>query len=116
MRRKSRDVCFYAFDLLWHDGKDLRSLPLLDRKQRLQKLVKGRAGLLYAEHVPAKGVDLFKVICGEDLEGIVAKHRLAPYSTKPQSWFKILNPAYTKARGRKEMVDKFREYREHAPA
>jgi bifunctional non-homologous end joining protein LigD len=116
MRRKSRDVCFYAFDLLWHEGEDLRGLPLLDRKQRLQKLVKGRAGLLYAVHVPVKGVDLFKVICREDLEGIVAKHRLAPYSSKPQSWFKILNPNYTQARGRKEMFDRFRERREPTTA
>jgi bifunctional non-homologous end joining protein LigD len=52
MRRKSQDVCFYAFDLLWLDGHDLRGLPLLERKSRLRKLVRGRTGFLYAEHVP----------------------------------------------------------------
>jgi bifunctional non-homologous end joining protein LigD len=108
MRRKSQDVSFYAFDLLWLDGVDLRPLPLLDRKQKLQRLLKGRPGLLYAVHVPAKGVDLFKVICREDLEGVVAKHKLAPYSAKPQSWFKVLNPDYSQARGRKEMFESFR--------
>jgi bifunctional non-homologous end joining protein LigD len=107
LHRKRQDAGFYAFDLLWLDGKDLRGLPLLDRKQRLQKLVKGHAGLLYAVHVPAKGVDLFQVICREDLEGIVAKHRLAPYASKPQSWFKVLNPDYSQKRGRKELFDKF---------
>jgi bifunctional non-homologous end joining protein LigD len=83
MRRPSQDVCFYAFDLLWLNGEDLRGLPLLDRKSQLRKLVRGRTGFLYAEHVPVKGKDLYGVICREDLEGIVAKHKLAPYAEKP---------------------------------
>lgn len=89
--------------------KTFGHLPLFDRKQRLQRLVKGHPGLLYALHVPAKGNDLFLVICGEDLEGIVVKHKLAPYSAKPQSWFKVLNPEYSQKRGRKEMFEKFHE-------
>jgi bifunctional non-homologous end joining protein LigD len=109
LMRRRQDVSFYAFDLLWLNGRDLRQLPLLDRKQRLQSLVKGHPGLLYAVHVPAKGTDLFKVICREDLEGVVAKHKYAPYATTPQSWFKVLNRDYSQARGRKEMVDKFHE-------
>jgi len=107
LRRKRQDAAFYAFDLLWLDGVDLRPLPLLDRKQKLQCLLKGHPGLLYAVHVPVKGVELFQVICREDLEGIVAKHKLAPYSAKPQTWFKVLNPDYSQARGRKEMFDRF---------
>ena len=40
----------------------------------------------------------------KDLEGIVAKHRLAPYVTTPATWFKILNPDYySQKRGRREM-------------
>jgi bifunctional non-homologous end joining protein LigD len=112
MRRKSQDVSFYAFDLLWLDGVDLRPLPLLDRKQKLQRLLKGHPGLLYAVHVPAKGVELFQVICREDLEGIVAKHKLAPYSSTPQSWFKVINPNYSQHRGRREMFDRFRKRQE----
>jgi bifunctional non-homologous end joining protein LigD len=115
MRRKSQDVSFYAFDLLWLDGVDLRPLPLLDRKQKLQRLLKGRPGLLYAVHVPVKGVELFQVICREDLEGVVCKHKLAPYASKPQSWFKILNPDYSQKRGRRELFERFRE-RRHVPA
>jgi bifunctional non-homologous end joining protein LigD len=113
MHRRRQDAAFYAFDLLWLDGQDLRGLPLLDRKQRLQRLLKGQAGLLYAEHIEAKGAALFQAICDKDLEGIVAKHRLAPYSTKPQSWFKVLNPDYSQKRGRKEMFDNFRERNGH---
>jgi bifunctional non-homologous end joining protein LigD len=108
MRRKRRDACFYAFDVLWLDGKDLRGLAFLERKKQLRQLVRGRTGFLYAEHVPSSGKDLYQAICLEDLEGIVAKHKLAPYVTSPATWFKILNPRYSQKRGRREMFDKFR--------
>jgi bifunctional non-homologous end joining protein LigD len=108
LRRRSRDACFYAFDLLWLDGQDLRGLTFLERKSRLRQLVRGRTGFLYAEHVPIKGTDLYRAICREDLEGIVAKHKLAPYTTSPPVWFKVLNPDYSQKRGRKEMFEVFR--------
>lgn len=109
MRKRRRDAVFYAFDLLWHDGEDLRQLPLVERKRRLRRLIKGRAGLLFAEQIQGSGVELFAAICARDLEGIVAKHRLGPYTPTPVTWFKVLNPDYTQKRGRREMVDKFRE-------
>jgi ATP-dependent DNA ligase len=81
----------------------------LERKGRLRQLVRGRAGFLYAEHVPIKGKDLYQVICREDLEGIVAKHKLAPYTTSPAIWFKVLNSDYSQKRGRQEMFEGFRQ-------
>jgi bifunctional non-homologous end joining protein LigD len=36
MRRRSPQH-FYAFDILWLDGKDLRGLPLMDRKHILRR-------------------------------------------------------------------------------
>ena len=36
---------FYAFDLLWLDGEDLRELPLLERKTRLKELILERPSL-----------------------------------------------------------------------
>ena len=109
IRRKRQDARFYAFDLLWLDGNDLRGLTFLERKRQLRKVVRGRAGFLYAEHVPVEGKDLYQVICRENLEGIVAKHHLAPYVTSPPTWFKVLNPDYTQKRGRRELFDAFRE-------
>lgn len=111
MRRKRRDACFYAFDLLWLDGEDLRGLTFLERKKQLRKLVSGRTGFLYAEHIAATGNDLYQAICREDLEGIVAKHKLAPYVTSPATWFKVLNADYKQKRGRREIFDRFQEHR-----
>jgi hypothetical protein len=33
------DPFFYAFDLLWLNGEDLRGLPLVERKKHLKNLV-----------------------------------------------------------------------------
>jgi bifunctional non-homologous end joining protein LigD len=53
MRRRRADVIFYAFDLLWHGGEDLRGLPLVERKRRLQRLIRVSRipSLLYADYV-----------------------------------------------------------------
>ncbi len=109
MRRRRAGAILYCFDLLYHDGEDLRNLSLVDRKHRLQRLIRGHEKLLFADHIENRGVEFFKTICSQDLEGIVAKHKLAPYASTPQTWFKILNNDYTRKRGRKEMFENFRE-------
>jgi len=91
------------------------SLPLVERKRRLRRLIRGRDRLLLAEHIQGEGIERFEAICSRDIEGIVAKHRLGPYAATPVTWFKVLNPDYTQKRGRKEIFDKFRE-RQHVPA
>jgi bifunctional non-homologous end joining protein LigD len=115
LRKRRQDAIFYAFDLLWHDGEDLRPLPLVERKRRLRRLVRGRDRLLFAEQIQGSGVELFQAICDRDLEGIVAKHRLGPYEPRPVTWFKVLNPNYSQKRGRREMFDKFRTRGEQKP-
>ena len=112
MRRKRQDVCFYAFDLLWADDTDLRQLPLLERKRQLRALIHHKPGLLYANHVVGKAVELFQACCASDLEGVVIKHRRGTYAYAPRSWLKVINPNYSQHRGRREMFDKFRE-RQH---
>jgi bifunctional non-homologous end joining protein LigD len=49
---------YYAFELLWLNNIDLRSRPLLDRKQRLHRLIPANdSHLLYVEHMTATGSD-----------------------------------------------------------
>lgn len=97
--------CFAAFDLLWLDGEDLRSLPLLERKRRLEQVVHGKPGLLYVSHFEHRGTALFQQVCRMDLEGIVAKFKDAPYGWK-NSWVKIKNPTYSQAVDRGELFKK----------
>ena len=107
MRRRSEPI-FYAFDVLWLGGANLRSHPTIERKAILEHLVRNQPRILYANHVEARGVDLFRLICAQDLEGIVCKHRLAPYASESVPWVKVLNPAYSQREGRHELFDKQR--------
>jgi bifunctional non-homologous end joining protein LigD len=107
MRRRG-PFCFYAFDLLWLDGSDLRQQPLLERKRALRKLLplKPRA-VRYVEHV-ASGTKLFRAICELDMEGIVAKQANARYTPEATTWVKIKNRAYSQAVGRSDFFDRRR--------
>lgn len=99
----------YAFDLLWLDGCDLRSLPLIERNRVLRGLVPCQPSwLLYADHVDGHGVDLFREVCRQDLEGIVAKRRDGLYDPDAPTWIKIKNPAYSQAVGRHERFGRMR--------
>jgi ATP-dependent DNA ligase len=76
-------------------------------KRMLRRLVRGskHSRLMYAHHVKAQGSELFNMVCGLDLEGIVAKHKGGLYlpSTK---WIKIKNANYTQAEGRHELFER----------
>ena len=109
--RRGNPPCFFAFDLLTCDGKDWRTEPLIDRKQELRRLlakVPAFSPLKYADHVEASGTALFQRVCESDLEGIVAKHKSAPYVTQREhsTWFKILNREYSQKKGREELFER----------
>jgi len=109
LRRHDAPV-LYAFDLLWLNDEDLRALPLMERKRRLRQLIPGRAArLLFAGHVEGRGKDLFRAVCEQNLEGIVAKRKAAPY--RKAGWLKIKNKSYTDADGRRKLFDSRRTKR-----
>ncbi len=96
---------FYAFDCLWADGRDLRGLPLTERKRILRHLVPQQPSrLFYVDHAAGKGKSLYAAACSLDLEGIVAKQASARYGTEPPSW----NPNYTQMAGRHERFEAMR--------
>jgi bifunctional non-homologous end joining protein LigD len=73
MFRRS-DPYFYAFDLLVLDARDVRELPLVQRKRLLRRVVPRRSDRLrYLDGLVGRGVDLFRAVCELDLEEIVAK-------------------------------------------
>jgi len=57
----------YAFDLLWLDGEDLRSRPLLERKRLLRQIVPPQPSvMLYATHIDRNGVKFYRPACAQD--------------------------------------------------
>jgi bifunctional non-homologous end joining protein LigD len=107
---RKHEPVFYAFDLLWHNGADLRPLPLIERKTELSLLVQKshRPRLLYAQHIDGAGKQFFQEICRRDLEGIVGKRKMSVYKDDGLGWVKIKNRNYSQAEGRQELLTKKR--------
>ncbi len=60
-------IVFFAFDLLYLDGRDLRRVPLRERRRLLEPLVAGREGAVrLSEKVQADGDEFFRVACEQD--------------------------------------------------
>ena len=90
---KTDDLVFFAFDLLFAGGEDLRGLPLADRKARLNKLLKARKGkagsIRYVEHFEEDGATVLASAAKMSLEGIISKKLDAPYrSGRSENWTK----------------------------
>jgi len=109
MRRRGL-FALVAFDVLVVNGKDVRALPLVERKKLLRAVVPRHPSVvLYAQHVHGNGRELFAEVCRQDLEGIVAKHRAGRYGEdEPTRWPKIKNPEYSQARDRAELFEQGR--------
>jgi bifunctional non-homologous end joining protein LigD len=99
---RSEDLVFFAFDLLFEGREDLRTLPLADRKVRLETLLKARGishRLHYVAHLVSNAQSVYSSACKMGLEGIVSKQLDAPYrSGRSGSWLK------TKCRAGQEVV------------
>jgi bifunctional non-homologous end joining protein LigD len=91
---KTDRLIFFAFDLLFADGMDIRRLPLAERKAELKKLLDARprskARLIrYVEHFETGGDAVLQSACKLSLEGIVSKKLSAPYrSGRSEDWTK----------------------------
>jgi bifunctional non-homologous end joining protein LigD len=94
MTRGQSRLLYYAFDLLYLDGFDLRAAPLADRRRLLAQLLAGSPGgrILTSETIDIQEPPdlLYRHACELGMEGIVAKRIDAPYrSGRVQSWIKV---------------------------
>lgn len=98
------NLVFFAFDMLFADGADLRALPLGERKAQLEKTLKAarlpaNGAVRFVAHVEAGGREVLESACRLSLEGIVSKKLDAPYrSGRSHAWTKA------KCRGGHEVV------------
>jgi bifunctional non-homologous end joining protein LigD len=83
-------VLYYAFDLLYLDGYDLRRVPLEDRKRKLASALVPGDSLRYSDHYERQGKALFEIARQKGLEGILAKKRDSIYQeSRSREWLKI---------------------------
>lgn len=88
---KPASMAYFAFDLLSLDGEDLKPLPNIERKQRLEALlIEAGPPLHVAEHVIGAGEKLFAALCKAGQEGTMAKRADAPYhGRRTRNWVKV---------------------------
>ncbi len=82
---------FHAFDLIELDGEDLTGLPNIERKERLEALLRAASPPIHvADHVIGAGETLFKAMCAAGQEGIISKRIDATYrATRSKDWVKV---------------------------
>jgi bifunctional non-homologous end joining protein LigD len=86
----AQPVTYVVFDLLAAGGRDLRALPLLERKALLQRIVPAVGPLRFSEHIPELGEAMLEQVVARGLEGVVAKKANSPYRGKRSGdWLKI---------------------------
>jgi bifunctional non-homologous end joining protein LigD len=88
--RNTDALIYFAFDLMFAAGEDLRALPLVERKARLlQALHEAPANIRYVDHFVTAGAAVLESACRMHLEGIISKQLEAPYqSGRSDAWVK----------------------------
>ncbi|MDA9488863.1 non-homologous end-joining DNA ligase [Bradyrhizobium sp. CCBAU 11361] len=88
LKGKSTSIVLVAFDLLYLNGRDLRKLPLFQRKTELKKIIDGTE-IQFSESFELEGADIFAHACKIGLEGIVSKVRDSAYASgRGNNWVK----------------------------
>lgn len=90
-RTETAELRLQAFDLLELDGRALMTLPLLERKSRLQSLLRNAAPTIrYTDHVVGHGEQVFRLSRQLGLEGIVSKRIGSRYrpGDRSRDWLK----------------------------
>ena len=83
-------VCYYIFDVLWAGDRDVRPLPLRERKQILRGLLTFVGPLRFTEHKNTDGEAYFRQACANGWEGVIAKRADAPYRAgRTKDWLKF---------------------------
>ena len=108
LMRRTGELAYAVFDLLWLNGRDLRTMPLSMRRELLEKGVPHTPSILRVMSVDCDGKALLRAAQAMDFEGIVAKRSADAYAPETV-WYKILSPSYTKKEGRAELFHRQRQ-------
>jgi bifunctional non-homologous end joining protein LigD len=89
--RHEAKLLYCVFDLMFENGEDLRSLPLLDRKKRLRAVLPRHRLIAFSRHRKGSGKKFFAEAERKRLEGIMAKRADSPYASgsRTADWLKV---------------------------
>lgn len=89
LKGQSTKIVLVAFDLPYFNGRDLRAVPLFERKAQLRKIIEG-TDIQFSESFDIDGQEMFKHACKTGLEGVVSKVRDGRYASgRTGTWLKF---------------------------
>lgn len=89
-RRQDVSVRYFVFDIPFLDGRDLRGLPLRERKAALNGALRWEEPLVPVEVIEEAGEAFFEAACNQGLEGVIAKRADSPYAgARSKDWLKF---------------------------
>ena len=89
---KTNHIVYYVFDLPFHDGRDLRQLPLEQRRQLLQALIEKKPSdtVRFSAALDAPPQQIIATACRLGLEGVIGKRRDSAYASRRSGdWIKL---------------------------
>ncbi|MGP1613940.1 MAG: DNA ligase D, partial [Pollutimonas bauzanensis] len=100
---KAKDIVYYLFDLPFCDGYDLRGLPLIERRGKLESLLSGGTGkaqgasrprlpdsIRFSDTFDVPARDIVASACKLGLEGVIGKKKTSHYvSRRSPDWIKL---------------------------
>jgi bifunctional non-homologous end joining protein LigD len=88
--RAAVPVYFYLFDVLWANGRDVRELPLRQRKQVLRQILSFGKAIRFTTHRTNNGEAYYAYACASGWEGLVVKRADSPYRPgRSKDWLKF---------------------------
>jgi bifunctional non-homologous end joining protein LigD len=87
---RDTQIVDYVFDAPFLSGKDLRRLPLRERKKRLQKALKPSKQVRFSDDIKGEAKEVLEHACKLGLEGLIGKQADSLYvSARSRSWIKL---------------------------
>jgi DNA ligase D-like protein (predicted ligase) len=84
------ELFYYVFDVLFAGGRDVRSLPLEERRGILVDLLRWKDPLRTTDQMTGDGAALLAEACRDGWEGLIAKRLGTTYvSTRSRDWLKL---------------------------
>ena len=88
LKSTSTKIVLVAFDMLYLNGRDIRKVPLFERKAALKKIIAG-TDVQFSESFEIDGSEMFIHACKVGLEGVVSKARDSVYPVgRSDNWVK----------------------------
>ncbi|MEK8128645.1 ATP-dependent DNA ligase [Paenibacillus filicis] len=92
---RRRPVNYIVWDILFHGGRDLRGLPLVERRTVLESVFIPGTNMSIVPQIDGRGDDLWRAVTARSMEGMVAKRKTSKYvGRRSADWLKLVNYQY----------------------